>query len=118
MVPEAPLEPTEHGLVPTGDGWFVLNARETRWWDRPGCGARACSRRGGERRSEAGVRALSGEQAVALPRGLAPGSRLAPHRPDARVRAGPPATAGRSVRLRAQSVPVSFLFAISSPHSG
>ena len=30
MVPEAPLEPTEHGLVPTGDGWFVLNARETR----------------------------------------------------------------------------------------
>ena len=41
MVPEAPLEPTEHGLVPTGDGWFVLNARETRWWDRPGCGA-AC----------------------------------------------------------------------------
>ena len=39
MVPEAPLEPTEHGLVPTGDGWFVLNARETRWWDREGRGA-------------------------------------------------------------------------------
>jgi uncharacterized cupin superfamily protein len=31
MVPEAPLEPTEHGLVPRGDGWFVLNAREARW---------------------------------------------------------------------------------------
>ncbi len=39
MVPEAPLESTEHGLVPTGDGWFVVNARETRWWDREGRGA-------------------------------------------------------------------------------
>jgi uncharacterized cupin superfamily protein len=36
MVPEAPLEPTEHGLVPKGDGWFVLNARDARW--RPGQG--------------------------------------------------------------------------------
>jgi uncharacterized cupin superfamily protein len=32
MVPESRLEPTEHGLVPRGDGWFVLNARETRWY--------------------------------------------------------------------------------------
>jgi uncharacterized cupin superfamily protein len=31
MVPEAQLERTEHGLVPTGEGWFVLNAREARW---------------------------------------------------------------------------------------
>ena len=31
MVPEAPLEPTEDGLVPTGDGWFVVNARDARW---------------------------------------------------------------------------------------
>jgi uncharacterized cupin superfamily protein len=38
MVPEAPLEATEHGLVPAGDGWFVLNAGETRWWDREGQG--------------------------------------------------------------------------------
>ena len=30
-VPEARLEETEHGLVPAGDGWFVVNARETRW---------------------------------------------------------------------------------------
>ena len=28
MVPEAPLEHTEHGLTPGGDGWYVLNARE------------------------------------------------------------------------------------------
>ena len=31
MVPEAPLERTEHGLLPTQDGWFVLNAREAQW---------------------------------------------------------------------------------------
>jgi len=36
MVPESRLESTEHGLVPKGDGWFVLNARETLW--RPGHG--------------------------------------------------------------------------------
>jgi uncharacterized cupin superfamily protein len=39
MIPEAPLDPTEHGLVPGGDGWFVLNARAARWWDRPGRGS-------------------------------------------------------------------------------
>jgi len=31
MVPEAPLEQTDHGLVPAGEGWFVLNARDARW---------------------------------------------------------------------------------------
>src|SRR5438067_436967 len=36
MVPEAPLERTEHGLVPGGEGWFVLNAREARWHHRKG----------------------------------------------------------------------------------
>jgi uncharacterized cupin superfamily protein len=36
MVPEAPLEATEHGLSPKGDGWFVLNAREARWAHGPG----------------------------------------------------------------------------------
>src|SRR5688500_16430387 len=39
MVPEAPLDATEHGLVPNGDGWFVLNAREARWRHGPGRGA-------------------------------------------------------------------------------
>ena len=28
MVPEAPLEQTEYGRVPKGDGWFVLNMRD------------------------------------------------------------------------------------------
>jgi uncharacterized cupin superfamily protein len=38
VVPESPLEPTENGLVPTGNGWFVLNAREAPWWAREGRG--------------------------------------------------------------------------------
>ena len=37
-VPEAELVPTEKGLVPMGEGWFVLNAREAQWWDRKGRG--------------------------------------------------------------------------------
>ena len=36
MVPESRLEATEHGLVPHGDGWFVVNAREARWLHAPG----------------------------------------------------------------------------------
>jgi uncharacterized cupin superfamily protein len=39
MIPEARLESTEHGLVPTGDGWFVLNAREAPWRHAQGRGA-------------------------------------------------------------------------------
>jgi uncharacterized cupin superfamily protein len=35
MVPEAPMEQTGIGLVPGGDGWFVLNATEARWRERP-----------------------------------------------------------------------------------
>src|SRR4029450_7524419 len=38
MVSEAALESTEHGLVPTGKGWFVVNAREAVWTDRKGRG--------------------------------------------------------------------------------
>jgi len=32
-VPEVPLRTTKFGLVADGDGWFVLNARESRWRD-------------------------------------------------------------------------------------
>jgi uncharacterized cupin superfamily protein len=39
MVVEARLDSTEHGLVPAGDGWFVLNARDARWRDGEGRGA-------------------------------------------------------------------------------
>ena len=39
MVREARLEPTEHGLVPKGDGWFVVNALQARWKQADGRGA-------------------------------------------------------------------------------
>lgn len=38
MVPEAPLERTETGASPTGEGWFVLNARDARWFESDGLG--------------------------------------------------------------------------------
>ena len=38
MIPEAPLEQTDAGLVPAGEGWFVLNARDARWRRREGRG--------------------------------------------------------------------------------
>jgi uncharacterized cupin superfamily protein len=31
MAPEAPFERTDGGIVPVGEGWFVLNARDARW---------------------------------------------------------------------------------------
>lgn len=31
MTPEARLEPTDAGLRPSGDGWFVLNAEDAAW---------------------------------------------------------------------------------------
>jgi uncharacterized cupin superfamily protein len=39
MVPEAPLEPTDTGLVQAGPGWFVVNARESRWRSAEGRGS-------------------------------------------------------------------------------
>ena len=39
MVPEAKLEQTEHGLVPRGPGWYVLNAADASWWAAEGRGA-------------------------------------------------------------------------------
>jgi uncharacterized cupin superfamily protein len=38
VVPEAELVTTENGLVPRGQGWFVLNARDAQWWERKGRG--------------------------------------------------------------------------------
>jgi uncharacterized cupin superfamily protein len=39
-IPEATLEQTETGLVPASEGWFVLNAEESRWFYSGGRGAR------------------------------------------------------------------------------
>jgi len=41
-VPKAPLRNTKYGLAPDGDGWFVLNARDSRWRDYGPLGA-ACN---------------------------------------------------------------------------
>jgi uncharacterized cupin superfamily protein len=38
MIPEAALVASEAGLVPASGGWFVMNAREARWIERPGRG--------------------------------------------------------------------------------
>jgi len=39
MVPESKLEKTEHGLVPKGEGWFVLGLRDAVWRHADGRGA-------------------------------------------------------------------------------
>jgi uncharacterized cupin superfamily protein len=39
VVPESKLEPSEHGLVPHGRGWFVLNMRAAEWRHVEGRGA-------------------------------------------------------------------------------
>ena len=54
MVPEAPLEQTENGLVPRGEGWYVLNAREARWWRTDDLGS-VCTFEGDVRFPELGI---------------------------------------------------------------
>jgi uncharacterized cupin superfamily protein len=36
VVPQAKLEQTDEGLVAKGEGWFVLNARNSRWYHADG----------------------------------------------------------------------------------
>jgi mannose-6-phosphate isomerase-like protein (cupin superfamily) len=38
VVEEAELEETEVGLLPKTQGWFIMSALETRWFDKPGQG--------------------------------------------------------------------------------
>lgn len=38
MIQEARLEDNGTGLAPKSAGWFVLNARDARWFDKPGQG--------------------------------------------------------------------------------
>lgn len=54
MVPEAPLERTEHGLRPGGEGWFVVNAREAVWRHAEGRTS-MCVFEGDERFSQLGI---------------------------------------------------------------
>jgi uncharacterized cupin superfamily protein len=39
MVPESKPEKTEHGLAPSGRGWYVLNMRDAEWRHAEGRGA-------------------------------------------------------------------------------
>jgi uncharacterized cupin superfamily protein len=50
VVPEAPLEPKDGGLVPAGEGWFVVNARDARWFDGNELGGRYTSFEGPDAR--------------------------------------------------------------------
>ena len=38
MVSEAELRQTDVGLVPASAGWIVMNARDARWFEKPGQG--------------------------------------------------------------------------------
>ncbi|MGZ4386564.1 MAG: cupin domain-containing protein [Gaiellaceae bacterium] len=54
MTAEAKLVRSEHGAVPEGEGWFVLNAREARWWGNEELG-RYCPFEGDARFAELGI---------------------------------------------------------------
>jgi len=38
VVPEAPLEHSDHGAFPVGDGWFAVNVRNAQWFESDGLG--------------------------------------------------------------------------------
>jgi uncharacterized cupin superfamily protein len=54
MVPESRLESTEHGLVPSHEGWFVLNARDAAWRHEEGRSA-VCDFEGDSDFSQVGI---------------------------------------------------------------
>lgn len=54
MIPEAALARTDYGLVPEGEGWFIVNAREARWWRNEAFGS-LCEFEGDERFAEVGI---------------------------------------------------------------
>jgi hypothetical protein len=55
VTPEAPLERDANGLGPAGPGWFVVNAREARWFELPGLGAYVRPYRDGDLPSSPGT---------------------------------------------------------------
>jgi uncharacterized cupin superfamily protein len=54
MVAESPLRMTKYGLVPDGEGWFVVNARDIRWRDTGPLGV-YCSFEGKRRFPQLGI---------------------------------------------------------------
>jgi quercetin dioxygenase-like cupin family protein len=53
-VPEAPLRLSKNGLVVDGEGWFVVNARESRWRDEGPLGS-YCTFEGKRRFPQLGI---------------------------------------------------------------
>ena len=53
-MPEAELTRTEHGRVPAGDGWFIVNARDVPWTHTENLGS-ACFFEGEQRFQELGI---------------------------------------------------------------
>ena len=58
MVPEAELQETEQGRVANGDGWYVVNARDTRWYYVQGRGA-FCDLEGDQDFSQLGINVMT-----------------------------------------------------------
>ena len=74
MVPEAGRKQTEHGVLPEGEGWYVLNAREAEWDGERGPG---------------GIGRLRGRRALRAVRGQHPGARSRRAELDVPRRGGP-----------------------------
>jgi uncharacterized cupin superfamily protein len=55
VVVQAQLVEAERGLVPKGDGWFVLNAREAEWWELRTGGGALCDFEGEPRFRQLGI---------------------------------------------------------------
>ena len=55
MIEEAAIERLPEGLGAAGPGWFVLNARDARWWERRGLG-RWCDLEGDGDFDQLGIR--------------------------------------------------------------
>ena len=58
MVPEAELRETEQGRIATGDGWYAVNARDTRWYYVRGRGA-FCDLEGDQDFTQLGINVMS-----------------------------------------------------------
>jgi len=54
VIPEAPLRVTKNGLVVDGEGWFIANARESRWKDEGPLGS-YCTFEGKRRFPQLGI---------------------------------------------------------------
>ena len=54
MIPEAPLRMSKNGLVVDGEGWFIVNARESRWKDEGPLGS-FCNFEGKRRFPQLGI---------------------------------------------------------------